>query len=78
MHALAISMNFLRHVMSLTHLLRCLHDNLSGLGVDELLHFAIALVNSSSENGLHIVTCLLGISSSKSMPCFNGEKEAVQ
>lgn len=66
MHALVMSINFLKHVISLTHLLRCLHNNLSGSRVYELLHFIMALVNSSSENGLHFITCLLGISSGKS------------
>ena len=60
MHALAISISFLRHVMSLIHLLRCFQE------VDELLHFVIVLVNSFSKNGPHFVTCLLGIFSSKS------------
>ena len=67
MHALAILMNFLRHVASLTILLKYLHDNLSGPEVNKLLHFLIELVNSSSENDFHIVVSLLGISSSKLM-----------
>ena len=46
--------------------LRYLHDNLFGLEVDELLYFSIALINSSSENGLYFITCLLEIYSSKS------------
>ena len=29
------------------------HDSLSGLGANELLHFTMALVNSSSEKGNH-------------------------
>ena len=29
------------------------HDNLSGLGVNELLHLLIANLNSVLENGLH-------------------------
>ena len=65
-YVLAISMSFLRHATSLTHLLRCLQNNLSGPGVDELLHFVIVLVSSSSKNGPYFVTCLLGISFSKS------------
>jgi len=59
-------MNFLKHAASLTHLLRCFYDNLSELGVNELLHFAIALVNSSSEKGFHFVVGLFMISLSKS------------
>ena len=66
MHALAILISFLRYITSLTILLRCLYDNLSSPRVDKLLHFAIVLMNSSSENRLHFVTFLLGISSSKS------------
>ena len=66
MHALVMSIDFLKHVMSLTYLLRCLHNNLSGSRVYELLHFIMELVNSSSENGLYFITCLLGISFSKS------------
>jgi len=62
MHALAMLINFLRYVMFLTHLLRCIHNNLSGPGVDELLHLAIALVNFSSEKKLHFVTGLFTIS----------------
>ena len=48
--------------MSLTHLLRCFHDNLSGLRIDELLHLVIALVNFSSEKELYFVTGLFAIS----------------
>ena len=66
MHALVISMNFLRHIVSLTHLLRCFHDNLSRPGVNKLLYFTIALVNSSFEKGFHFIVGLLVISLSKS------------
>ena len=67
MHILAILINFLKHAAFSTILLRCLYNNnLSRLGVDELLYFVIALMNSSSENGLYFITFLLGISSSKS------------
>jgi len=62
MHVLAISINFLRHATFLIHLLRCLYNNLSGSGIDELLHLAIALVNSSSEKELHFITGLFAIS----------------
>ena len=65
MHTLAISINFLRHVASLTYLLRYLHDNLSGSRVNELLHFTIALVNSSSKKWFYFIVDLLIISSSK-------------
>ena len=62
MHKLAMSINFLRYAISLTYLLRYLYDNLSGPGVDELLHLAIALVNSSSKKELHFLTSLFAIS----------------
>ena len=60
-------MRFLRHVMSLMIILRCLQDSLSSLEVDKLLHFNIALVNSSSENSFHFVISLFGISSNDSV-----------
>ena len=66
MHILVILMNFLRHSISLTILLRCLHNSLSSPRVDKLLYFMIVLMNSFSENRLHFITFLLGISSSKS------------
>jgi len=58
MHALAMSINFLRYAMFLTHLLKCLHDNLFSPRVDELLYLAIALVNFSSKKKLYFVTGL--------------------
>ena len=51
--ALAIAMMFPRYVLSLTTYLRYSHNNLSGLGADELLYLTMALVNSSSKNGDH-------------------------
>ena len=57
---------FLRHIVSLIHLLRYLHDKLSSSRVDELLHFVIALVNSSSKKEFYFIVGLLIISSSKS------------
>ena len=65
-HILVIPINFLKYAASSTILLKCFYNNLSGSGVDKLLHFVIALINSSSENKLYFVTFLLGISSSKS------------
>ena len=62
-YALAILMKFLRHVLSLIITLRCFQDNLLGLEVNELLHFVIEILNSSSENGIYFVTGLFGISS---------------
>ena len=64
MHISAILINFLRHAISLTILLKCLHNNLSSPEVDKLLHFAIELMNSFSENSFHLIVGLLGISSS--------------
>ena len=66
MYILAMFIKFLRHMVSLTMTLRCLHDNLSDLRVDKLLYFMIKLLNSSLENSIHIVTGLFGISSNKS------------
>ena len=65
-HVLAMLINFMRHIAFLIYLLRYLYDNFSYPGVNGLLYFAMALVNFSSKNGLYFITCLLGISSSKS------------
>ena len=65
-YMLAIAIIFLRYPSSLIHFLRCFHNNLSDLGANELLHFAIALINSSSKKGFHFIIGLLAISSSKS------------
>ena len=51
--ALAMAIMFPRHILSLTTCLRCLYDNLFGLGADKLLHLTMALMNSSSKNGNH-------------------------
>ena len=56
MHALAMLMKFFRHVLLLTMTLRCLYNNLLGPRVNELLYFKITLLNSSSENRVHIIT----------------------
>jgi len=66
MHVLAILINFLKQTAFLTHLLRHLHNTLSGLGVDELLHFAMVLMNSSSKKKFYFLTGLLSNSSSRS------------
>jgi len=60
-------MKFLRHILLMTMTLRCFHDNLSGPRVNELLHFMMELLNSSSEKGIHIVMSLFRISSKESM-----------
>ena len=68
-YILAILINFLRQTVSLTHFLRCLHNTLSSPRVDELLHFAMVLMNSSSKKEPHFLTSLLSnfLSKSKSI-----------
>ena len=63
----AILINFLKHAISSTILLRYLYDNLSSPVISKLLHFAIELMNSSFENGFHLMVDLLGIYSSNFM-----------
>jgi len=63
-YVLAMLMNLLRHVSSLTILLRCLQDNLFSLRVKVLLHFLIALISSSFKKRTHFIISLPGISSS--------------
>jgi len=65
-HVLAILMKFLRHNILLTVILRCFQDNLSSLGVNELLYLAIKFLNSSSKKGVYFIIDLSGISSNKS------------
>jgi len=64
-HASAILMILLRHTESLMMILRCLHNSLLGPKVNELLHFMIELINSTSENGGHEESHLFGTSFSK-------------
>jgi len=64
-HTSAMLMNFLRYAAFLTILLKCLYNNLSGPGINKLLHFLIELMNFSFEDGFHIIIGLLGISSNK-------------
>ena len=52
-HALAITIMFFKHVLSLIMYLRCSYESLSGPDTDMLLHLTIALLNSSSENNVH-------------------------
>ena len=66
MYVLVMLIKFFKHVLLLMMALRCFQDNLSGPEVDELLHFEIKLLNSSSENAIHIITDLLRLSSNKS------------
>ena len=47
---LAILMILFRHLLFLRMILRWLHDNLSGPGVEKLLQLVIVLLNSSLEN----------------------------
>ena len=63
--ALVMSMNLLMHSLFLMIDLIWIHINLSGLGVDELLHFSITSMSSFLENRIHSVVVLLGISSRK-------------
>lgn len=62
-HTSAILMILLRHPLFLIILLRYLYNSLFRLGVNELLHLAMELVNFSSKKGTYIVGCLFGISS---------------
>jgi len=66
MHVLVMLIKIFRHVLLLMMALRYFQDNLSGPEVDELLHFEIKLLNSSSENAIHIITDLPRLSSNKS------------
>jgi len=66
MYALAMLINFLRHIAFLTYFLGYFYNNLFRLEVNKLLHFTIALVNSSSQKGFHFVVGLFIISLSKS------------
>jgi len=45
-------MMFFKYILSLIIYLRCLYKSLLGPGAKELLHLAIELINSSSENTL--------------------------
>ena len=49
-HEFTMLTKFFKHVLSLRICLRWLHKSLSGLGAEELLHLAIVMMNSSSEN----------------------------
>ena len=50
---LVIFMILFKHNLSLMIYLRWPYKSLSKPGANKLLYFAIALVNSSSENGIH-------------------------
>ena len=47
-------MMVLKQSISLTMALRCLHDNLSGPGVEKLLQLTTALLDSSLGNEVHV------------------------
>ena len=64
-YASVILIIFLKYLLSLIILLKCLHDNLSGLGVDELLYLLMELMNSASENSFQVVIHFLRISSKR-------------
>jgi len=63
MQAFAILMMLVMQTSSVRIILRWFHDNLSGSGVNKLLHLFNAILNSSFENGTQAVTCLFPISS---------------
>ena len=62
MQVLAMSSNSTMHSLFLMIILICLHDNLSGPGADELLHFPMACKISFLENLFHVNVSLVGIS----------------
>ena len=66
-HILAMLINLLRHSKSLMISLRCLQDNLSGLGVELLLHLYIAEKNFLFKKGGHSVRALCEISSNSNI-----------
>jgi len=61
-----MSISLLMYSLFLMIFLRCLQDNLSGSGVEELLHLLIALMISAFEKGGHLVTSLSEILSKRS------------
>ena len=60
-HVLAMLIISFRYVLSLMMLLRCLHESLSGPGVNKLLHLVIELINSFSQKETQGEDILLGI-----------------
>ena len=58
MHTLAILMTLAIQSSLFRMDLRCLHDNLSGLGVNELLQLPNAILNSFLEKGAYVDICL--------------------
>ena len=60
MHILVMLTNFLRHVSSLIILLRYFQESLSGIEVEVLPYFLIALLSSLLEKGTHVITSLSG------------------
>ena len=63
MYVLAILMTLVIQSLSFIMDLRCLHDSLSSLGVDELLQLSKVILNFSFENGTQVKVCLFPISS---------------
>ena len=57
-HTLAILMTLAIQSSLFRMDLRCLHDNLSGLGVNELLQLPNAILNSFLEKGAYVDICL--------------------
>ena len=64
-HMSAMSISLLKHSLFLTIFLRCLQDNLSGPGVEELLHLLMALISSAFEKEAQLITSLSSISSKR-------------
>jgi len=60
MQALAICINFSRHVLCEITALRCLHDTWSGPGVEDDEHLAIASLNSWLEKGGYLTLSAWG------------------
>ena len=65
-YILTILIKLLKYELSFMITLKCFQDNLSRQEVEELLYLMIELLNSSSENSIHFITGLFGISSKKS------------
>ena len=67
MQVSAMPIILFRHSLFLMIILRCYYDNLSGSGVNKLLHLVMDLINSSSEKEGQLVELLLGILSRMSV-----------
>jgi len=63
-HEFAILITLCKHILSLRICLRWLQESLSGLGAEVLLHLAIVIINSFSENPFYWAVEKADISSS--------------